>query len=81
METLNNQEVVGFLKPGGVIIGALEEQKRGFATSNRTAGNLIHRRNGFRALIPMIGLNRDEDHQGKCCLFQLVERGAGTHTQ
>jgi hypothetical protein len=56
METLNSQEVVGSLKPGGVVIGVPEEQKRGFAASNRTAGNLIHRRNGLRALIPMIGL-------------------------
>ena len=78
MDTHNSQEVVGSLKPGGVVIGAPEELKRGFAASNRTAGDLVHRRNGFRALIPMIGLNRDEDHQGKCCLLSAGQ--AHTHT-
>jgi len=55
MVILKSWEVVAFLKPSGVVIGAPEEQKRRFAASNS---------NGLRFLIPILGLNRDED-QGK----------------
>ena len=69
MEILKSWEGVGFFKPSGVVIGAPEEQKRGLSASNSNARDINSWTGRLEFLIPMVGFNRDEDHQGECCLL------------
>ena len=77
METLNSQEAVGSLKPGGVVIGAPEEQKRGFAASNRTTGDINSWKERFEGFYSD---GRSQSRRRPPRSMLLVEREAGTHT-
>jgi hypothetical protein len=77
MEILNSWEEVDFPKPGGVVIGAPEEQKRRLSASNSNVSD-INPWKGRLEFVDSHGGSQSRRRPPRRML--LVERGAGAHT-